>query len=195
MLFRSPSHWSTIGIVWDDDSALTVPLGPAGDSSEFQAVNAIVPVPLATFDDPERYPNIGVFRVPVDVAKLGIAINTLRNQRPIVDLPGLVVAWLAFVWGAGDSPNPLLQSRGLPAAVFVETVFGMVGVEMTPGLGSSASCPEAIYQSAKWWHPFYAQAIGGQPADAAPSPEHTPMGAYLVRRRTATYLEPHVGKV
>ena len=71
-----------------------------------------------------------------------------------------MLSWLAFVWGAGNGPNPLVNGSGLPSAVLVEIAFGIAEVELTPGLASASSCPEAIYQAAKWWHHFYADAAG-----------------------------------
>jgi hypothetical protein len=38
----------------------------------------------------------------------------------------------------------------------LDIVFGVVGYDLTPGLESRASCPEAIWQAAKWWHEYYA---------------------------------------
>jgi hypothetical protein len=34
-------------------------------------------------------------------------------------------------------------------------VLGAAGFDLTPGLESRASCPEAIWQAAKWWHKYY----------------------------------------
>jgi hypothetical protein len=77
------------------------------------------------------------------------------------------------VWGAGARRNPLLDSAGLPGAAFVETAFGMAGIELTPGLSSGSSCPEAIWQSALWWHHYYKQ--------SAPLPTTSPQTAPAVR--------------
>jgi hypothetical protein len=63
--------------------------------------------------------------------------------------------WLGFIWGAGAKHNPLLEGVGLPASVLVQTAFGMSGIELTPGLTSGSSCPEAVWQSALWWHAYY----------------------------------------
>jgi hypothetical protein len=37
----------------------------------------------------------------------------------------------------------------------LEIVFGAAGFDLTPGLESRASCPEAMWQAAKWWHEYY----------------------------------------
>jgi hypothetical protein len=71
---------------------------------------------------------------------------------------------------------------GIPSAVLIESAYSIIGVELTPGLAGQSSCPEAIWQAAKWWHEFYdseaavteAPVAGhyhiGQPAAAAIDP-------------------------
>ena len=117
--------------------------------------------PMSEFDDADRYPNIAVVRFPGATSSVLDEVDALRTQRTIADLPALVVAWLGFVWGTPDGVNPLLEGMGHPGAVLVETAFGLVDVELTPGLAAAASCPEAIWQSVKWWQDFYTQAVAG----------------------------------
>jgi hypothetical protein len=188
----TPSYWSLIGVLIEGDRLLTVPLLPSGDASAVPVSNGIVALPLSAFDDVRQWPNIAVLRFPRPTQPVASVVDRIRSQRTIADLPALIVAWLGFVWGAGDSPNPLLGGRGLPSAVFVETAFGMVDVELTPGLGSASSCPEAVWQSGKWWHEFYAQTVAGAAVDATPTAETTPSGRYAIRQRSATYIEPVV---
>jgi hypothetical protein len=87
------------------------------------------------------------------------------------------------VWSAGDKTNPLLGGTGLPAAALVEAAHGMAGVELTPGLASGSSCPEAIWQSALWWHDYYRQtaAISGisVATDRDPVPEAAALKAIV----------------
>jgi hypothetical protein len=67
-----------------------------------------------------------------------------------------MIRWLAFVWGVARSGNPLLEGYGMPSAAMLDIVLGVVGYDLTPGLESRVSCPEAIWQAAKWWHEYYA---------------------------------------
>jgi hypothetical protein len=60
----------------------------------------------------------------------------------------LILRWLAFVWGAAGAGNPLYESMGIPSAAMVEVVFVELGFDLTPGLESRASYPEAIWQAA-----------------------------------------------
>ena len=184
----TPSYWSSVGLLASATRMITVPIGSTGiDLSVIPATNAMTPVLLSDFDDTGRYPNIAVVRFPgADQTKLLEAADKLRKQRSLADLPALLVAWLGFVWGAGDKPNPLLTGLGHPSAVLVETLFGMVDVELTPGLASASSCPEAIWQSVKWWQDFYSQAVAGEDADKEASKDTSPWGRYRVRYREAT---------
>jgi hypothetical protein len=186
----TPSYWSMAGLIANATTFISVPLSAGVDPSLVPATNAIATLALNDFDDPDQYPNIAIVRFPGAASPVLAAIDRMRTQRSIADLPALVVAWLAFTWGTGGSPNPLLIGLGLPSAVLIETVFGLVDVELTPGLASASSCPEAIWQSVKWWQDFYAQAVAGEAAGTAPSRDTSPWGRYRIRQRQATYIEP-----
>jgi hypothetical protein len=66
-------------------------------------------------------------------------------------------------------------------------VYGIAGVELTPGLSSASSCPEAIWAAAKWWHQFYEQGMGV--ADAAHARARIPSGHFAVRQPAAAVVE------
>ncbi|AKT40392.1 hypothetical protein [Chondromyces crocatus] len=153
-----PSYWSLVGILrrkGDDFSILSAPLDHP-DASLVPRNNGVLEEPLARYANPERYPNIAAFTFPVRSSEIRRGIERVRGQRSATDLPDLIVQWLAFVWGAGRTPNPLLDQHGIPCAAFVTAAYGIAGLDLTPGLASTANCPEAIWQSARWWHPFYA---------------------------------------
>jgi hypothetical protein len=168
----TPSYWSMVGVLAETGKMLSVPLGSGVDPSLVPATNAIASVALSDFDDTARYPNIAILRFPGAAGPVLDAVDRLRTQRSIADLPALVVG------------------LGLPSAVLVETVYGLVDVELTPGLASASSCPEAIWQSVKWWQDFYAQAVAGEAADSEPTRETSPWGRYRIRQREASYLVP-----
>ena len=69
-------------------------------------------------------------------------------------------------------------------------------MELTPGLAAASSCPEAIYQAAKWWSGYYQQTAGPQTTGTrrrrkkVDEPPTHPTGRYLLRQREATYVEP-----
>jgi hypothetical protein len=191
-----PSFWSSAGIIVSPTILLTVPIDARLDPEMVPSHNAIHECAIADFDDPARYPNIAV----VQFADRGDAIvayaRRLESQRSAIDLVQMLVPWLSFVWGAGTTGNPLQQNIGVPSAGMVETAFGIAGIELTPGVSSAASCPEAIWQSALWWHDFYRQTADAMPAGthstaaaAAPAGGIVPTGAYMVRQPAAAVVE------
>jgi hypothetical protein len=101
-----------------------------------------------------------------------------------VDLPRHVLAWLGFVWGAGEQGNPLFAGIGHPGAAFVEAVHALAGVELTPGLSSAASCPEAIWLSATWWRHYY-EKTATEDKNRVP-----PHGFFATRQRAAAVHDP-----
>ncbi|MDQ3805410.1 MAG: hypothetical protein M3416_16460 [Acidobacteriota bacterium] len=185
----TPSCWSFAGLL-DRDTIVSVPFDLAADASEIVVMNGVQNCRVADYDDPERFPNIAVLSFASDFGEVIRSAELLSKQRSIIDLPALVLHWLGYLWSTGQVGNPLLAGYGVPSAVFVETVYGMTGVELTPGLSSSASCPEAIWQSAKWWHNFYEGDSGaaGEVSDVAdPS---VPKGFFLLRQPAATAVGP-----
>jgi hypothetical protein len=189
----TPSIWSQVGILLDAETFLSVPLTIPGEVTDLARLNGVQRCRLRDYDDPEMFPNIGVVRFPAAAETILKNAEMVSRQRSIVDLLALTLPWLAYVLSVGQSGNPLLTGGGIPSAVFVEVVYGMAGVELTPGLSSSTSCPEAIWQAAKWWHPFYEK----EAADLAPSADAplsasagVPAGAYSVRQPAAAAVGP-----
>ena len=108
----------------------------------------------------------------------------------MIDLPELVVRWLEYVWAIGQSGNPLANGKGLPSAVFAETIFGIGGIELTPGLATASWCPEAIWQAAKWWKAFYDESSKiSVPSQAAPI---KPTGCFFMCQESAMVHKPYV---
>ncbi|HEY8945217.1 MAG TPA: hypothetical protein VIM73_13190 [Polyangiaceae bacterium] len=162
----SPSYWSHIALVEPRRSPLAstpireVSLDPPRGFGFAPRDNAIQVDELDRYRDPTLYPNIASIRVPASWGTIATHLDRLQKQRSAVDLPELVLSWLAFAWGAGKVGNPLLEGRGVPSAVLAETVLGASGVNLSPGAVQGASCPELVWQSAKWWQEFYAESGG-----------------------------------
>ena len=112
---------------------------------------------LSQYRDTRLFPNIALLRVSVPRQETLDALERFQRQRAVLDAVDLMIRWLAFVWGVARSGNPLLDGYGIPSAAMLEIVCGVVGYDLTPGLESRASCPEAIWQAAKWWHEYYAE--------------------------------------
>jgi hypothetical protein len=73
---------------------------------------------------------------------------------------------------------------------------------LTPGLSSASSCPEAMWQAAKWWTGFYEKtaaapsASGGKSgkgkpgkADAPKAVPMVPQGFYKIGQASAAIVE------
>jgi len=161
-----PSAWSHIVLVdaaagAKDWRVWEVSLECRDDVHLVPKSNGVREILLSAYDDPRDFPNIARLRVPQksDTAaegKLADHVGKFRMERLSLNIPALMVEWYGWVWGAPEKGNPLVRSMGIPAAVFVESVYALMGIELTPGLASQSSCPEAIWQSARWWHEFYA---------------------------------------
>jgi hypothetical protein len=179
-----PSLWSHVAMVTVRQGQTwglsEVWLTPAKGFDDVPSCNARQDNTLDHYGDPLLWCNIALLSFPVDGKAVHEGIQRLSRDRGIVDLGELIVPWLAFVWGVGNAPNPLLQDKGLPCAAYAETVMSIAGLELTPGMSSQSSCPEAIWQSAKWWYQFYAQtASDGQ----------LPKGIYTLRQLSAAATE------
>jgi hypothetical protein len=129
-----------------------IPLSGAVASAYPPATNGVVESELERYDDPGLYPNIAVLRVPVPSAGIEGAVERFRRQRTVLDALELMLAWWAFGWGVGRAGNPLLDEIGIPSAAFAEYTFSAAGYDLVPGFPSRSSCPEAIWQAARWWH-------------------------------------------
>jgi hypothetical protein len=160
----TPSHWSHVALLGESKAAhletaslYEISLAPASGFGFPTATNGVQTSTLENYGDTRRFPNIAVLYLPpsIDPAMLMNAIERFQQQRIVIDAVQLLLAWLGYAWGAGRAGNPLLDGLGMPSAAMLETVTGAAGFDLTPGLESRASCPEAIWQSARWWHEYH----------------------------------------
>ena len=145
-----PSFWSHVAIVesaksvspmeWKLDEVRLDPLEGFGNVA---ANNGVQQSSFRRYDDPGLFPNIGIVNFHVDAELIKESKDKFRSQRNLIDVPGLMVDWLAYAWGVADRGNPLLKAVGIPSASFVEGVFAIAGLDLTPGLSARSSCPEA----------------------------------------------------
>jgi hypothetical protein len=186
-----PSCWSLAGMLMANQKFLSVPLELCGDASDIAQRNGVQTCNMADYDDPARFPNIAVIRFTSD-AKMVLDLATLISgdpelkkpaQRNIIDLPTMMLPWLSYIWIAAKAGNPLAEGLGLPSAAFIETVYGIAGIELTPGLASATSCPEAIWQAARYWHEFYEKAAETTLENSAA--QQIPTGWYAIRQKAA----------
>ncbi len=189
----TPSSWSHAGIVMTGKRGLAlyeVALDPPGGFVDMPASNGIHAVPITQYDDVARFPNLAVLRFPLSPRPgetVRDAVAKIQQERGVLDLTALILPWLGYAWGAGLPTNPLLSGNGIPSAAFVEAVFASLGMELTPGLATRASCPEAIWQAARWWRRFYEGPTEGErpPKGSA----RTPRGCYWIGQKQACLRE------
>ncbi|MEV6637852.1 hypothetical protein AB0M54_44710 [Actinoplanes sp. NPDC051470] len=165
----TPSYWSHVallGPVGDDPASTTlyeISFEPPAGFAVPTTTNGLQRGRLGTYEDAVHHPNIALLRLPV-AAEVWQAPTTAgqisvleryQKQRSVLDATELLLEWLAFLWGVGHAGNPLLDGRGIPSAAMIESLLNAAGYDLTPSLESRASCPEAVWQAAKWWHPYY----------------------------------------
>lgn len=156
----APSRWSHVMLLSDPSQRETatvyeISLEPLRGFEFPTPQNGVQEGELRRYADPDRFPNIAVLKVPVPQKDVEAALERYKKQRAVLDGVDLIVRWLAYVWGVGRNGNPLLDGFGIPSAAMLEIVVGAAGFDLTPGLESRSSCPEAISQAAKYWHEYY----------------------------------------
>jgi hypothetical protein len=127
---------------------------------------------LETYLADELFPNLAVLSVPVPATDLDTSLTGLQGQRSILDVPQLILRWLAYCWGVGVPSSPLAEGLGVPGAALLEAAFSARDFDLTPGLESRSSCPEAIWQAATWWHGFYQRTQAGRAIRGAYCSKH-----------------------
>lgn len=164
---RTPGHFSHVAIVDGTELAqrqssaeaigastglFEVSLDPGEALGYPPETNGVRATRLERYRDPASFPNIALLYVPAPWPEVRRAIREFKRQPDVVNEAELITAWLSYVWGVKDLSNPLRHGLGIPSAVFVESVIASVWRDLTPGLASSATSPEAIWQGVRWWY-------------------------------------------
>lgn len=182
-----PSFWSTCGLLIDGQVLMTARVDAISNSSARVERNGLEAVALdanACYGDPALYPNIAILQFTDDHATIREHVARIGQERNIVDLLAQIVAWLGYCWAVGGSSNPLTHGHGIPSATLVERAHALAGIDLSPGLPSASSCPEAIWQAARWWYQAY-DPIEPSGKSKASEAAFTPRGAYLIRQPAA----------
>lgn len=149
----SPSHWSHCALLLPaQEVALPaqklyeISLEPDGGFGFPPPRNAVQEATLHKYANGKKWPNIALLHLPVQIsaAALEDALDRFRKQRTVLDAVQLLLAWLSYAWGTGDVRNPMQDGLGMPSSAMLEIVLGAQGFDLTPGLESRSSCPEAI---------------------------------------------------
>jgi hypothetical protein len=167
----SPSAWSHVAFLPElnatlrETRTLEVSLAPVkcfGDYGFPLPTNGLQEGRLDVYLADAVVPNLALLSVPVAAADVKESLQALKWQRSLLDVPQLILRWLGYCWGVGVPASPLADGIGIPGAALLEAAFAARGFDLTPGLESRSSCPEAIWQAATWWHGFYERMQGGR---------------------------------
>jgi hypothetical protein len=154
----SPSHWSHAMIAGGPGlkQAWEVPT-IAGRLPWPTSDNGLAKAKLDDYDPLTQFPNAALLCIPVAWKEIEARIKQLRDHGRVglMDLVSPLHAWLGFLWGVGKATNPLVDGVGMPSAIAVEVILAAADYEITPNVSSETSCPEAIWQSAKWWQDWH----------------------------------------
>ena len=176
----SPSAWSHVAFLpqlagtMAETPTIEVSLAPErfGSFGFAPPTNGLQQGRLGAYLDADLFPNIALLSAPVPSAKVTSSLDDLRRQRSVLDVPQLILRWLAYCWGVGVPASPLTDGIGVPGAAILEAAFAAQGFDLTPGLESRSSCPEAIWQAATWWHGFYQRTTDGKAIRGAYCAKH-----------------------
>ncbi len=160
-----PSDWSHAFAILGEDIDQHTPIAevPLHETSALgfpPTGNAVIEGILGNYRDRKEHPNLAVLFIPTSTERLRESIERFKGLRTQIDAVQLKARWLPYLWGVGKGRNPLHEGFGIPSAAFVEALAAAHDFELTPGLASSSSCPEAIWQAARWWHEYHEQ-VGG----------------------------------
>jgi len=173
----SPSHWSHVallqgsgptkrGALWE------ISLEPQDGFGFPPSDNGVQQGNLEDYASRTQYPNVALMRLPVKLSDMKTILKRFKRQRAEIDCVELTLMWLGYVWGVGRVVNPFLDGYGTPSAAFIEALASASGYDLTPGLESRASCPEAIWQAARWWHDYRGGRAGAAPIRGMWHTEH-----------------------
>lgn len=185
-----PSFWSEALLFLPGRELYGISLNGIENTNEIAKKNAISRFEAKEYYDARKYPNIALIAFSLDDKAVMNSMKSLMSLRNAVDLPGMLVPWLGYLWGLPEFGNPLKQNISLPSAAAVESAYADTGVDITPGLSSEASCPEVIWQAAKWWYPYYKEAAGHSSGEISTC--CVPYGCYLIRQTNPSIYEPGV---
>lgn len=180
----TPSHWSHCFLLLKatDPQVYEISLEPHRGFGFAGATNAMQETPLEVYDSTEAWPNIAVIRVDsIRRDEAAAAVSHFAKQRALVDAVSLLVRWLAFAWGAGNSGNPILDGAGLPSAAMIETVCNACGYDISPTTPSRSGTPEGLWQATKWWYhaPRTTEAANVERKEGDLPSDH-PTGAFFI---------------
>jgi len=121
------------------------------------ARNGLVEQSFNKLSTKKDFPNIALLAIPVEQKKIIQSLNKYKYERVSYDAVENILPWLAFVWGAGNAANPLMQQIGYPSAMMLNQIYSANGFDLAPGVNANLSAPETFWSGVKHWQDFYSK--------------------------------------
>jgi hypothetical protein len=156
-----PSFWSECALfkIQDGDFAsagfFNLPLFQPATAPYAPTRNGLVELPFNKLPTQKDYPNLALLAIPVPQEQILLSLADYQKARVSYDAVENILPWLAFVWGAGNSANPLMQQIGFPSAMMLNQIFGANGFDLAPGVNANLSAPETFWSGVKHWQEYY----------------------------------------
>jgi hypothetical protein len=119
--------------------------------------NGLIELPLNKLPTQKDFPNLALLAIPVPQAQILVSLAEFKKARVSYDAVENILPWLAFVWGLGDAPNPLMQQISFPSAMMLSQVYSANGFDLAPGVNANLSAPETFWSGVKHWQDFYSK--------------------------------------
>jgi hypothetical protein len=158
-----PSFWSDCALLKIDAgdfstaSFFNLPLFQPATASYAPARNGLIEMPFNKLPTQKDFPNLALLAIPVAQALIVESLAEYKKSRVSYDAVENILPWLAFVWGAGNAVNPLMQHVGFPSAVMLNQLFSAQGFDLAPGVNVNLSAPEMFWSGVKHWQDYYSK--------------------------------------
>lgn len=158
-----PSFWSECALfkVHNGDFAsagfFNLPLFQPANATYAPTRNGLVELPFNKLPTQKEYPNLALLAIPVPQEQILQSLAEYQKSRVSYDAVENILPWLAFVWGAGNATNPLMQQIGFPSAMMLNQIFSANGFDLAPGVNANLSAPETFWSGVKHWQDYYSK--------------------------------------
>jgi hypothetical protein len=158
-----PSFWSECALLNVEQgdfaaaSFCNLPLFQPAAAPYAPTRNGLIELPFNKLPTQKNFPNLALLAIPVPQAKIVHSLAEYKRARVSYDAVENILPWLAYVWGAGNATNPLLQQIGFPSAMMLNQIFGANGFDLAPGVNANLSAPETFWSGVKHWQDYYSK--------------------------------------
>jgi hypothetical protein len=158
-----PSFWSECALLKISNSDFTsasfynLPLFQPANATYAPTRNGLVELPFNKLPTQKDFPNLALLALPVAQEKILQSLAEYQKSRVSYDAVENILPWLAFVWGAGNATNPLMQHIGFPSAMMLNQMFSANGFDLAPGVSANLSAPETFWSGVKHWQDYYSK--------------------------------------